>query len=318
VSIGRRSHPGVRLRLSIFGAFYCSGTMLVTNTMARKARWRAVVLFSTTIIIAAPPVAAESPLFSPPGAMFHKGFSLQKGGCELGKKYCDERGPKDWTAREIGVVRDAIDSIEEHELGRRVLAACRKQGFDTLRRYARASAMNTAALHADPAAGLHRDSRVSAIDINDAYFEYAGARDAFSGEPGYSIVAQVLMHEAFHAIDRQSGLSPFRKLAGFVAAGSSVRFGVSSATNAQAFAEHDIQFKELLKSRDAIGLWAANRRFALNMRPVRVPSIQSARSPGEAFAEIGSHLVLVPRARKYLPSELVTYFDREVFSSLGH
>jgi hypothetical protein len=35
------------------------------------------------------------------------------------------------------------------------------------------------------------------------------------------------MHEGFHAIDRQSGLSQFPRLAPFVAAGSSVKFGIS-------------------------------------------------------------------------------------------
>ena len=52
------------------------------------------------------------------------------------------------------------------------------------------------------------------------------------------------------------------------------------------------------------------------MRPVRIPSIQAARSPAEAFAEIGSHLILDPLARQYLPKELVDYFDRRVFSAL--
>lgn len=49
------------------------------------------------------------------------------------------------------------------------------------------------------------------------------------------------------------------------------------------------------------------------MRPIRVPTMQSIRSPAEAFAEIGSHLVLDQNARKYLPSELTAYFDANVF-----
>jgi hypothetical protein len=44
--------------------------------------------------------------------------------------------------------------------------------------------------------------------------------------------------------------------------------------------------------------------------------IQAARSPAEAFAEIGSHLILDPLARRYLPLELVNYFDTRVFSAL--
>jgi hypothetical protein len=55
--------------------------------------------------------------------------------------------------------------------------------------------------------------------------------------------------------------------------------------------------------------------IVLKLRPTRVPSIQATRSPAEAFAEIGAHLVLDPKARAYLPAEIVAYFDREVFVS---
>jgi hypothetical protein len=56
-----------------------------------------------------------------------------------------------------------------------------------------------------------------------------------------------------------------------------------------------------------------NRSLALKLRPTRVPSIRATRSPAEAFAEIGAHLVLDPKARTYLPADIVDYFDRHVF-----
>jgi len=36
-------------------------------------------------------------------------------------------------------------------------------------------------------------------------------------------------------------------------------------------------------------------------------------TPAEAFAEIGAHLMLDPKARAYLPAGAAAYFDREVF-----
>jgi hypothetical protein len=59
--------------------------------------------------------------------------------------------------------------------------------------------------------------------------------------------------------------------------------------------------------------WRLNQTLALGMRPIRVPTMQSIRSPAEAFAEIGSHLILDQNARKYLPSKLTAYFDANVF-----
>ena len=56
-----------------------------------------------------------------------------------------------------------------------------------------------------------------------------------------------------------------------------------------------------------------NRSLALKLRPTRVPSIRATRTPAEAFAEIGAHLVLDPKARTYLPADIVAYFDRQIF-----
>ena len=132
------------------------------------------------------------------------------------------------------MVQDAVNAIASEPVGKRVLSTCQRLGFNTLRRYARAAPVNTATVSAEPAAGLHRDRFVAAIDINDAYFEYKGARDRFSGTPGYSIAAQVLLHEAFHAVDRYSPGAEFRRIVGFADAGARARFTVASAADAQA------------------------------------------------------------------------------------
>ena len=78
------------------------------------------------------------------------------------------------------------------------------------------------------------------------------------------------------------------------------------------------QFEADLVRFERAGDWAAqwkmNRSLALGMRPVRLPTMQSIRGPAEAFAEIGSHLVLDPRARKILVTQIYrAYFDANVF-----
>jgi hypothetical protein len=60
--------------------------------------------------------------------------------------------------------------------------------------------------------------------------------------------------------------------------------------------------------------WRTSRSFALQMRPIRIPSMQSLHRPVEAFSDIGSHLILDRRARRYLPAPVVAYFDQRVLS----
>ena len=64
----------------------------------------------------------------------------------------------------------------------------------------------------------------------------------------------------------------------------------------------------------SVDMSSLNRSLALKLRPTRVPSIRATRNPAEAFAEIGAHLVLDPKARAYLPADIVAYFDRQVFA----
>lgn len=245
------------------------------------------------------------------------GFVLRRGTCELGQAYCERREPKDWTTFEIDLIRQAVESISSRPTGKAVLAEAQRLGFNTLRRYARAIPGPEGVARAQPTAGLHRNRMMSAIDINDAYFLYSGVRDAHSGTPGYSIPAQILLHEAFHAIDRHSAGARFRELAGFVEAGSEVRFAIQSPSDAMAFADHDRRLAMMIAADDHKAMRAFNREAALGMRPVRIPSMQATRSPAEAFAEIGSHLILDPRARMYLPREVVSYFESVVFASVS-
>jgi hypothetical protein len=105
----------------------------------------------------------------------------------------------------------------------------------------------------------------------------------------------------------------FAALIGFVSAGAKLRFAASTESEVLALTRYGDAITRV-PAGNRVELWRTSRSFALQMRPVRIPSMQSLQSPGEAFADIGSHLILDRRARRYLPKQIVAYFDKHVLS----
>jgi hypothetical protein len=243
-------------------------------------------------------------------AFAYRGFTLSPGSCGATQRRCGLQGPKNWTAEEVKSLEKAIDEILGHPDGQRVVTGAQQRGASELRRYAIAVS-NT--LEAEPgiAAGRVRGATWSGIQFYDAGMDSLDARDQFSGKPGYLLLAGALLHECFHAVDELSKEPEFAKLAGFRSAGATWRF---------AFSEQDFalltRFREYVRTQRIVDLadeWRLSRRFALSMRPIRVPTARSTDNPAEAFASIGAHLILDPKARTYLPREVVGYFDTKVF-----
>ena len=249
----------------------------------------------------------------------HGGFRFEKGDCDRDPGFCERRQPKAWTSDEITIVKQAIDEILTRPLGPEALARCRRNGFDTLRRYTAVGETEWSTAPdflPRPQANLHWDPLAPSIDFNDEFFRDRGLRDSFSGRPGYLVSAAVLLHECMHALDEVSRYPMFRDLVGFVRAGTRWRFIAGTQSDVAAITEFNRQIVKLARLNDRAGMWRANRRFALSMKPVRLPTMSAVRGPGEAFAEIGAHLILEDRARQYLPKEVVAYFDRNVLEPL--
>jgi hypothetical protein len=151
------------------------------------------------------------------------------------------------------------------------------------------------------------------IELYDSFVRNPGGRDSYSGKPGFLLVSAILLHECLHAIDDLSGEPGFLDVAGFIRRGTRWQFALSSAHEAAALARFNEEFTRFEAAGDFMGEWRLGRATALNMHPVRVPTIQATVRPAEAFAEIGAILVLDPTARTYLPRGLVAYFDANVF-----
>jgi hypothetical protein len=245
------------------------------------------------------------------GVINHEGFALSPGQCETGPLDCGLRGPKAWTGHEIEAVKKAIDEIVDRPGGRSVLARAQQRGAAVLYRFG--VGLDRLSPQAGIVATLRRGRRPAAgIDLYDRFFALPGVRDAHSGKPGYLLVAHTLLHECMHAIDDHSETSEFLEVAGFVRAGSRWRFSASAA-EAAALTRWDTELPRLEQAGDILELNRLNRKLALDLRPVRVPALTSIRGPAEAFADVGSHLILDDNARTYLPKALVAYFDANVF-----
>ena len=265
--------------------------------------------------------AVALPLVGPPATAAHsnlsqqttteyRGFTFAAGWCGSGQPACTASIPKNWTSPDIEVVKNAIDEILARPDGPDVLERTRQRGVTVLRRYG----VFIGRFGRNPtAAALRRDRVAPAIEIYDSFFGSPARRDAYSGKPGFLLVSEILLHECMHVIDDVSRGAGFLKAAGFVNSGETWRFAVNSADEAAALARFNQEFARLEAGGDFIAQWRLGRDAAMNMRPIRVPTIQAAVRSTEAFAEIGAFLVLDPNARKYLPRDLVAYFDRNVF-----
>jgi hypothetical protein len=274
----------------------------------------ALVIALQDAAVQRPPAGGQN---SPPTR--YAGFIFAPGRCDPGAKDCELRKPKPWAGDDIATVKRAIDEILGRPMGKAVIEGAQRRGFLTLERYT-AAGLNDASGEPypppGPAAALHRN--LYSIDLYDRYFAKSGLRDPFSGKPGYLEVAEILLHECFHAVDNLSGTAGFRNLLGFTA-GSRFKFAATTEADVLALTEFGRQVRDAARHVEGVEsrraserLRRANRALALGMDPVRGPTMQSFQSPAEAFAEIGSHLVLDPRARTYLPRETVAYFDKLV------
>lgn len=235
---------------------------------------------------------------------------MSAGSCEPGQSTCRKSIPKDWTQADIETARRAIDEVLATPDGAEVVGRAALRGVTVLRRYGvfigRAGPVSAAA-------AVRRAGMSAAIELYDSFFSNPGVRDSYSGKPGFLLVAAILLHECMHAIDDVSGEPEFLDVAGFIRRGGRWQFALTSAHEAAALTRFNEEFTRFEAAGDFIGGWRLGRAAALNMRPVRVPTIQATVRPTEAFAEIGAILVLDPNARTYLPRDLVAYFDAKVF-----
>jgi hypothetical protein len=237
------------------------------------------------------------------------GFTFAPGDCARQTVDCTLRTPKEWTPAEIDLVKKAIDEIVDKPTGHDIVTRTQARGVRVLRRY---SVSLSNSVRVPSIAAAFRPYR-NEIELNDRFFANGGHRDRYSGKPGYLLAAQSLLHECLHAVDEWSATSEFATLAGFATAGPRWRFSVNTPDEVTALSRFHKDLASFEKSGDWQAQWRINRTLALGMRPVRVPTMQSIRSPTEAFAEVGSHLILDRMARKYLPTGLAEYFDAKVF-----
>jgi hypothetical protein len=248
------------------------------------------------------------------------GFAVVAGTCAPAETDCEARGPKAWSSGDVAILKAAVNAIVRSSAGKAVIAAAQQGGVREIRRYS-SEGGRSESQDGPPSAGrialLRRVGPTAAIDLHDPYFARGQERDAFSGRPGYLLVAEVLLHECFHALDTVSQSPEFLRLVGFSRAGATWRFEGRTSADVTSLTSFSAQYRRLADKGDWAGIWRANRSLALSMRPVRVPSMMSVRSPAEAFAEIGAHLILDPRARTYLPPETVAYFDAYILPPIS-
>jgi hypothetical protein len=156
-------------------------------------------------------------------------------------------------------------------------------------------------------ATAHTDERheIRTIDVNDRFFERKGARDHFSGTPGYLLTTEILAHELVHAVDlgqQYSGTADFRRIA---------RLGMTAAQVAVADRVNS-EREPLIAARQHEADWRASRSFAIVTLRGRLPSMRALEGYREAFAEFGAHLVLDPHSPTQIEPRVIKYFDRAV------
>jgi len=236
-------------------------------------------------------------------------FEFAAGGCELGVAYCEARAPQSWEPREIQVVRSALDEIAANPLGRAVIARARAHGYLAFRRF-----RHYAVRHPDGrietrptvSASAHTSVfGVNSIDVNDLFFNYAGAVDGFSGTPGYALPAAILLHELVHGMDQgtYSESTEFRERMGLA---------IRSEEERRQWARFRDEKIRLLTDGQYEAAWRIDRTYAITILNGRLPTMAAVQDPVEAFAEIGAHLVLDPNAPKQIDPRVVDYFNDAV------
>ncbi len=292
------STPGRRARWTILNVSLLVGLQL-------RALKAPVLLALSVALLAARP---GDSLRQENAALAYHGFAFSPGRCESPQKDCPLAVPKEWTTVEIDLVKKAIDEIIASPNGKDIAARTQQRGLGTLRRYS--FGLNNSVPVPAIAAALRPGRYVPGIELHDRLFAQGTDRDR---NGGYLLVAQLLLHECMHAVDDLSDQAEFMTLVGFVKTGSKWRFDVKTPAEVAALVRFDNELVRLEQAGEWAAQWRLNRTLALAMRPIRVPSMQSIRGPAEAFAEIGSHLILDPNARTYLPRRVTNYFDTNVF-----
>ncbi len=276
-----------------------------------RAMW---TVLSRAFVVSAAAFPVTQPIDAPrpvqPAMAEYRGFTFAAGSCEAAPSSCAASLPKEWTPSEIDVVKSAIDGILARPDGGGVVDRTRQRGVTVLRRH---GVFIGRAGPVPAAAALRRDRGAAAIEVFDTFFADPRGRDSFSGKPGFLLVSAILLHECMHALDDVSGQPEFLRAAGFVRSGERWHFAVKNADEAAVLIRFNEEFARFEATGDFVGEWRLGRSAAMDMRPARVPTIQATVRPTEAFAEIGAFLVLDPKARQYLPRDLVAYFDRIVF-----
>ena len=278
----------------------------VPDGTTRRTAW--TVLVAALMLLAAGPWGqASSRALTRHDAPQHAGLFFLPGTCELGPEWCALATPRAWTPGEIDLVRAALDEITASDIGRQIAQRAGRNGFHTLRRFARAAALDPEG-HAEVrpmiVAITHTDDGHSlrTIDLTDRFFERASARDHFSGEPGYLLTTEILAHELVHAMDlgqQYSGTAEFRLVA---------RLGMPVALQREAD-RVNIQREQLNGEGRYEAGWEVSRAFGILKLRGRLPSVQALDSYREAFAEFGADLILDPNARRRLEPRVIRFFE---------
>ena len=262
------------------------------------------------ILLLCAPLLALTPQSHPQGSETYAGFLITEGYCAPANLGCAKQLPRSWSAHELSKVKQSIDEIQIRPSGDALIQRIQVPRRVVIRRFTHGRSGGTV----DPTivASFRRRGDLDLVELYDRFFRFGDSRDVLSGRRGYRFQTQVLLHELLHALDEHSGQDAFQKAVGFVQAGSRVRFAVGTPAEVAALSQWEAVIPRLERAEDYVEQRRLNRRLAMNQRPIRIPTMDCIRGPAEAFAEIGSHLILDDNASKYLPRQVTEYFSKEL------
>jgi hypothetical protein len=211
---------------------------------------------------------------------------------------------KEWTATERTVVLRAVKDIRAHPLGDRLWRTVSNEGKRdiVLRRYSEDVKSGR-----EPTVVTRQWGKW--LEVFDRFFECRD-RDPLNGS--YELGTYIVLHELFHVLDgelRFSKVPEFLDVVGFTRDGS---FNWKAGEQSKA----DLVQKLLWTTRDCQAQMRLQRQFGVRVLG-RLPSYGATGRPREAFADIGAHLILDPKASEYTPATVRVYFDRAVFAGLS-
>ena len=256
------------------------------------------------------PLLGLAPGSHPQGSETYAGFLITEGYCAPTNLGCAQQLPRSWSADELSKVKQSIDEIRARASGDAVMQRIQMPRRVVIRRFTHGR--SGGAVDPTIVASFRRRGDVDVVELYDRFFRLGDSRDILSGRQGYRFQTQVLLHELLHALDEHSAHDAFQKAVGFVQAGSRLRFSVSTPAEVAALSQWAAVIPRLERIEAYVEQRRLNRRLAMDQRPIRIPTMECIRGPAEAFAEIGSHLILDDNAPKYLPSSVTDYFAKAV------